>query len=94
MKQYYVYLMTNPHHTVIYTGVTSDLSRRVTQHKEKAVKGFTAKYNAIKLVYFEVFADPINAISREKQIKAGSRMKKIQLIESMNPGWVDLSDGL
>jgi putative endonuclease len=94
MKQYYVYLMTNPHHTVIYTGVTSDLSRRVTQHKEKIVKGFTAKYNAIKLVYYEIFHDPYNAISREKQIKAGSRIKKIKLIESVNPGWKDLSDEL
>ena len=93
-KQYYIYLMTNDNNTVIYTGVTNDLKRRVYEHKEKLVKGFTKKYNIDKLVYYEVCGDVIAAISREKQIKAGSRNKKISLIESMNEGWRDLYNEL
>ena len=93
-KQYYIYLMTNDNNTVIYTGVTNDLKRRVYEHKEKLVKGFTKKYNIDKLVYYEVCGDVIAAISREKQIKAGSRSKKVSLIESMNKGWRDLYYGL
>jgi putative endonuclease len=93
-KQYFLYLMTNPHNTVIYTGVTSNLHKRIFQHKEKTLKGFSAKYNLKKLVYYEAFDDPVNAIVREKQIKAGSREKKIRLIESINPNWMDLSEGL
>jgi putative endonuclease len=93
-KQYYIYLMTNDNNTVIYTGVTSDLKRRVYEHKEKFVKGFTKRYNIDKLVYYEVCGDVIAAISREKQIKAGSRSKKISLIESMNKDWRDLYYGL
>jgi len=93
-RQYTVYLMTNPHNTVIYTGVTSDLHKRIWQHKEKTMKGFTAKYNVNKLVYYEAFDDPVNAIVREKQIKAGSRENKVRLIESINPEWKDLSEGL
>ncbi|NVM25158.1 MAG: GIY-YIG nuclease family protein, partial [Desulfobacterales bacterium] len=76
-RQYYVYIMTNKHNTVLYTGVTNNLKKRVYEHKEKLVEGFTEKYNITKLVYYEVFEDPGNAISREKQIKAGSRQKKI-----------------
>ena len=93
-KQYYVYMMTNPHNTVVYTGVTSDLLKRIAQHKEKLVKGFTKRYNINKLVYYEVFDDPNNAILREKQIKAGSRANKVRLIESDNPDWKDLFEEL
>ncbi|HEY4497560.1 MAG TPA: GIY-YIG nuclease family protein [Candidatus Paceibacterota bacterium] len=90
-KQYYIYIMTNPGNTTLYTGVTNDLLRRIQQHKRKVIKGFTARYNLIKLVYYELYEDPESAIQREKQIKAGSRIKKVQLIEGMNPKWKDLS---
>jgi len=85
-----VYLLTNKTNGTLYTGVTSDLPKRVWQHKNKISKGFCTKYNLTKLVYFELFADMYQAISREKQIKAGSRKAKIKLIESMNPVWRDL----
>lgn len=91
-EQFYVYIMTNRHHTVLYTGITKDLKKRTYEHKHKLIKGFTARYNVDKLVYFEIFSDSYNAISREKQIKSGSRKKKILLIESVNPDWKDLSD--
>jgi putative endonuclease len=93
-KQYYVYIMTNAKHTVLYTGVASDLKGRVWQHKEKLVEGFTKKYHVDMLMYFEVTGDVMSAIAREKQIKAGSRRKKIELINSMNPGWRDLYEEL
>ena len=89
-KQYYVYIMTNKRNTVLYTGVTNDLRRRVYEHREKLVDGFTGKYNIIKLVYYEIFQDPENAIIREKHLKAGSRQKKIDLINQMNKEWRDL----
>jgi len=89
-KQYYVYIMTNKRNTVLYTGVTNDLRRRVYEHREKLVDGFTGKYNIIKLVYYEIFQDPENAIMREKHLKAGSRQKKIDLINQMNKEWRDL----
>ena len=89
-KQYYMYIMTNKYNTVLYTGITNNLKRGIYEHKEKLVAGFTNKYNITKLVYYEVFDDPEIAISREKQIKAGSRQKKIQLIDSMNKEWRDL----
>lgn len=89
-KQYYVYIMTNKNNKVLYTGITNDLKRRVYEHKEKFVAGFTKKYNVSKLVYYEVFEDSENAILREKQIKAGSRQKKIDLINGMNKEWRDL----
>ena len=82
--------MTNKRNTVLYTGVTNDLKRRVYGHKEKLVEGFTKKYNITKLVYYEVFDSIENAILREKQIKGGSRQKKIDLINSMNKAWRDL----
>ena len=82
--------MTNKHNYVLYTGVTNNLERRVYQHKEKNVKGFTEKYNVDKLVYYEEFQDIHEAIGREKQIKAGSRQKKIDLVNSMNKEWKDL----
>lgn len=82
--------MTNKNNAVIYTGVTNDLKKRVFQHKNKIVKGFTKKYNITKLVYFEIFDNSYNAISREKQIKAGSRKKKIDLVNKINSEWKDL----
>jgi len=83
--------MANKINTVIYTGVTSDLQKRVYEHKEKPVEGFTKKYNINKLVYFEQFDDIEDAIVREKQIKGGSRQKKIDLIKKANPEFNDLS---
>lgn len=85
--------MSNKNNTVIYVGVSSDLVKRVYQHKTKSFKGFTSRYNCDKLVYFEEFNDISQAIAREKQIKSGSRRRKEQLIRSMNPTWNDLSDG-
>ncbi len=93
-KQYYVYIMTNKNHTVLYTGITSDLRRRVFQHQEKLADGFTRRYNVSKLVYYEIARNAFSAISREKQIKGGSRSKKIELISNANPGWSDLADTL
>ncbi len=87
-------MLTNKANTVIYTGVTNDLKRRVYQHKEKLIAGFTKRYNVKKLVYYEIFEDAYNAISREKQVKAGSRQKKIDLINGMNSKWKDLYDTL
>jgi len=93
-RQYYVYIMTNKNNTVLYTGVTNDLKRRVYEHKEKLVNGFTKKYNLSKLVYYEVLEDVGTAILREKKIKGGSRQKKINLVNSMNKGWKDLYEEL
>jgi len=87
---YYVYILTNKHHTVLYTGVTGDLYQRVNEHRLKVFPGFTAKYNVHKLVYFEQFGNVYDAIEREKQIKGGSRKKKIDLVNSKNPNWDDL----
>ncbi len=86
-KYYFVYILTNPGNTVLYTGVTNDLKRRVYEHRNKVVPGFTAKYNVKKLVYYEVYDDPQYAIAREKQIKSGSRKKKLNLISSFNPDY-------
>ena len=93
-RQYYVYIMTNKRNTVLYTGVTNDLERRVYEHKAKLVEGFTKKYNVTKLVYYEIFEDPRNAILREKQTKGGSRQKKIDLINGINREWRDLYEEL
>jgi putative endonuclease len=90
-KRYYVYLITNRGNTVIYTGVTNNLERRILEHKNKVNKGFSSRYNVNKLVYFEEFSSILKAISREKQIKAGSRAKKINLITSVNPNWSELT---
>ena len=89
-KTYYVYILTNKVNTVLYTGVTSDLQRRAYEHKHKLVDGFTKKYKVDKLVYFEVGNDIYTAITREKQIKAGSRQRKIDLINASNKEWRDL----
>ena len=92
-KSYYVYLLTNWNNRVMYVGVTNSLERRIYEHKNKLVKGFTEKYNVNKLVYFEVTGDVIAAITREKEIKKWRREKKDALVNAANPGWVDLSDG-
>ena len=89
-KNYYVYIVTNYNNSVLYVGVTSNLTKRIYEHKEKLVEGFTKKYNVNKLVYYEVFDDINNAISREKQLKAGSRKRKINLINKFNNEWKDL----
>ena len=93
-KHYYVYIATNhPRHTVLYTGITNGLIKRWRQHKEKWNKNsFTAKYNVNKIIYFEIYGDINEAISEEKQLKAGSRKKKLSLINKVNPEWKDLVD--
>ena len=92
MKDYYVYIITNRSKT-LYTGITNDITRRIYEHKNKLLDGFTKKYNIDKLVYMELFTNPDDAIRREKQIKGWLRRKKVELIESVNPDWRDLSDG-
>lgn len=87
---YYVYILTNINHNVLYTGITNDLVRRCFEHKQKKIKGFTQKYNVDKLIYYEKFDFVDLAIAREKQIKAYSRAKKIALIVSINSRWIDL----
>jgi putative endonuclease len=84
-KTFYVYIMTNLHNTTLYTGITNDLYRRVQEHKRGEGGKFSKTYNLKKLVYFEVYSDASSAIAREKQIKAGSRMKKLELIVEFNP---------
>ena len=86
---YYVYILTNKNNSVLYTGVTNSLRKRVYEHKEKLHKGFTSKYNVEKLVYFEHYHHINDAIAREKQIKAGSRQKKLDLINAKNSDWID-----
>ncbi|HEY4194098.1 MAG TPA: GIY-YIG nuclease family protein [Mucilaginibacter sp.] len=93
IHQYYVYILTNKLNSVLYVGVTSDLQGRVHEHKLKIYKGFSAKYECNKLVYFEEYQWIQDAIAREKQLKAGSRQKKIDLVIAENPSWSDLSDG-
>jgi len=93
-KQPAVYIVCNKRDGVLYTGVSSNLMQRTFQHKTKAVKGFTARYNCDRLVYYELFDNMVEAIAREKQIKAGSRKKKVQLIEAMNPEWKDLYESI
>ena len=85
--QYYVYILANNTNVALYIGVTNDLKRRVYEHQEKFIKGFAEKHNIDKLVYYEIFSDPENAILREKRLKGGSRARKNRLVESMNPGW-------
>ncbi len=87
---YYVYILTNRHNKVLYTGVTNNLKRRVYEHKNKLVEGFTEKYNIDKLVYFETYKDVRLALNREKEIKGWLRAKKLTLIERENPHWEDL----
>jgi putative endonuclease len=93
-KQFYVYIVTDPKHKVLYTGVTSNLMARIFHHKEKLTPGFTSRYNVNMLVYYEQCADSLSAIAREKQIKGGSRLNKIKLINDLNPRWCDLYERL
>jgi putative endonuclease len=90
----YVYLLTNKHNNVLYTGVTNDLIRRIYEHKAKLVKGFTQKYNVDRLVYYEACDNIVLAIEREKKIKGWSRQKKNDLVNVLNPSWDDLYPGL
>lgn len=94
MKPGYIYIMTNQKNGTVYVGVTSDLIKRVYEHKNELCDGFTKKYNLKTLVYYEVFEEIVSAIIREKQLKAGNRKKKIKLIESLNPNWSDLYPSL
>jgi putative endonuclease len=89
-RQYYIYIITNFENGTLYTGVTNNLVRRVYEHKNKLVEGFTKKYDLTKLVYYEVFDSIEYAILREKQIKGGSRKKKLNLINNFNKEWKDL----
>ena len=89
---YYVYMLTNWNNKVLYTGITNNLERRIYEHKNKLVEGFTAKYNVNKLVYFDYTSDVSSAIAREKEIKGWTRQKKNELIQSINPKWEDLSE--
>ena len=92
MKAFFVYMLSNKYDNVLYIGMTNDLTRRVSEHKQKVVKGFTAKYNCNKLVWFEEHSDSDEALTREKQLKNWKRDWKNQLIEKENPDWRDLSE--
>ena len=91
---YFVYILSNWDDSVLYIGVTSDLKRRLYEHRNHLVDGFTARYNVHKLVYFESTSSRYEAISREKQIKSWKRKRKNELVESMNPKWMDLYDSI
>ena len=93
-KFFAVYITTNFNNRVLYTGVTNNLLRRISEHREMRIPGFTSTYRVHKLVYYEFFEQPDAAIAREKQIKAGSRAKKVALIHQMNPEWKDLYDDI
>ena len=93
MKVPHVYIMTNKYNKVLYTGVTSDIVKRVKQHKDKFYKGFSSRYNCDKLVFYKEFPSMLEAIAYEKKLKAGNRKNKEKLINDMNPEWNDLSDG-
>jgi putative endonuclease len=93
-KHFSIYIITNKYHTVLYTGVTNNLARRIYEHREKLIDGFTKRYNINKLVYYEVGGSAIGAIEREKQIKKMSRERKKKLVSDMNPHWHDLYDQL
>lgn len=92
MKKYYVYILASHKNGTLYIGVTNDLVKRVWQHKQKVVEGFTQKYDVSMLVYFEEYDDPKEAIKREKNMKAWQRQWKLNLIEENNPAWQDLYD--
>jgi putative endonuclease len=92
MRQFYVYIMANKNHTVFYIGITNNLVRRVYEHKEKLVEGFTRRYGLTKLAYYEVVSIAEAAIGREKQLKGGSRQNKLDLVKQMNPKWLDMYD--
>jgi len=89
-KQYAAYILTNRSNKVMYVGVTSNLERRLAQHKDKSVSGFTAKYRVDRLIYYELTNDVLSAIAREKEVKKWRREKKNRLVESINPQWIEL----
>lgn len=91
-KLYFVYILTNKGNTVLYTGMTNNIERRAYEHKQKLIRGFTEKYNLNKLVYYEIYEEVHMAIAREKQIKAGSRQDKIELVNRKNMEWRDLAE--
>ena len=91
---YYIYILTNKTNNVLYIGMTNDIHRRIYEHKSEMIDGFSKCYHTHKLVYFEKYGNPTEAISREKQLKGYKRFKKIALIEQMNPSWSDLSEDL
>jgi len=93
-KQAYIYFMSNRYNKVLYVGITSNLIKRIWEHKNKVVDGFTKRYNLNKLVYYEIYDDIETAINREKQIKSWPRKRKIELIHSLNPHWDDLYEKL
>ena len=93
-KQYYVYILTSKRNGTLYAGMTSNLIKRVWQHKNKLIPGFTEKYSVTDLVYYEIHEDVLDAITREKQIKKWNRAWKMKLIEAENPGWCDLFESL
>mgnify|MGYP001205408986 FL=1 len=93
-KQGYVYILFNKRNGTLYTGVTSNLAKRIYEHKNKLIEGFTSQYDVDKLGYYEVYPFVTSAIQREKQIKGGTRKKKLELIESTNPNWNDLYDSI
>ena len=90
MKNYYIYILSNQRHTVLYIGITNDLKRRIEEHKQKLGSKFTKKYNIDKLLYYEIYTDPENAIKREKQLKNYSRKRKDALISEFNKKYIDL----
>jgi putative endonuclease len=94
MKRYYVYILTSKKNGTLYTGVTNSLVRRISEHKNKINEGFTKKYNVSRLVYYEEFSNIADAILREKRIKKWKRQWKIELIETLNPQWIDLYNDL
>lgn len=93
-RQFFVYILTNSRRTVLYTGVTGDLIKRIHQHRTRMLPGFASRYNVDRLVFYEILNDAVAAIAREKQIKGGSRAKKVALIAGMNPQWRDLLNDL
>ena len=93
-KSYYVYILASPRNGLLYVGMTNSLPRRLEEHQNGEIEGFTKKFGIHKLVYYEVFEDALNAISREKQLKRWTRAKKNALVEKVNPEWADLSEKL
>ncbi len=94
-KQYYVYIMTNKNNVTLYVGMTgTTLPQRIWKHRQKLVAGFTKRYNIHKLVYYEVCEEPLGAIAREKQLKAESRQRKLDLVAKLNPNWNDLYNSI
>ena len=91
---HYVYILASRKDGAIYVGVTNDIVRRIYEHRTKAIKGFTSKYNITRLVWFDIYDDPISAISREKELKKWKRSWKVQLIETQNPQWDDLYESI